>query len=447
MTFTFDPLGLTPEQVDALVRVGGVARKGTFTGGGQGVPEPRSVAPDLSRQLGIPFRGTPTRESLGVPESRSVSPDLSRQLAKPVTGEATGLTYGPYHFSPAYGPGETLQRGGGMGDGTGGGGTGGGSLTQALASERPASELRVRPAVAPTFAGPSLESIQELIARLGTGQGLGATRGGDFNVSPGDGSGSSGDVTEGAPSFGMTEGLGSGNIGLLGHLGLGAIPGGSLITALLALSKFADKMGLEGNPDEGLAAALSQGQLEAMGFANLSGLIAGANSLGISPNTFAAMNLAAPFGRAGLDAATLEAAPTRGESQTLSDTLRGADPQDAVPQGVVPQGLDMTDALSGPPATTNQGENDTQGSFGEGVPGTDGDGIGTGGLGTGEGEGLHKGGLVKRGPPRGPERRATLLEKEYVVKAKAVKLHRGLLEAINRGAPKAELRRLVEMGR
>ena len=100
------------------------------------------------------------------------------------------------------------------------------------------------------------------------------------------------------------------------------------------------------------------------------------------------------------------------------------------------QGFDMTDALSGPPSGDTSGDT-SDGGLGEG----------SGASGPGGDAAWHTGGYVKRGPPRGPERRGMLMEKEYVVKAKAVKLHRGLLEAINRGASKGELRRLVEAGR
>ena len=410
MTFTFDPLGLTPEQVDALIRVGGVARKGTFTGDGQGVPEPRSVAPDLSRQL-----------------------------AKPVTGEdvgSRGPTYGPYHFSSAYSPGETLKRGGGMGTGTGGGaagGTGGGvsgDLARALASERPASELWVRPAAAPAFAGPSLESIQELIARLAVGQELGRARGEDFNVSPGDG-GAAGpppgppDISPLSPMLGATlEGAKGKQLDPVVRTLIDLIP---LLTRVpipflgkmtdFVLERMTNPL-TQATPTPSPRASSPTPTGESPGD-GVPGAPSGAPP-GATPAT--------PGPDLGLALGGDPATPTApGLTTGLSDAVAAA----------LGSALGV-DALGGPPA-------------GEGVPG---DTSGEGGLGEGSGASgpggdaaWHKGGYVKRGPPRGPERRATLLEKEYVVKAKAVKLHRGLLEAINRGAPKGELRRLVEAGR
>ena len=54
---------------------------------------------------------------------------------------------------------------------------------------------------------------------------------------------------------------------------------------------------------------------------------------------------------------------------------------------------------------------------------------------------------MTKGAPRGPQRRGMLLEGEYVVNPKAAKLRRGLLEAINKGASKAALVKIIEAGR
>jgi hypothetical protein len=83
-------------------------------------------------------------------------------------------------------------------------------------------------------------------------------------------------------------------------------------------------------------------------------------------------------------------------------------------------------------------------NFGSGMSmsfGLGGDGSGISG---GDGGAFHQGGPVTEGPPAGPERHATLLEDEFVVNPKAAKKHRPLLEAINSGAPKAKLRKLLE---
>lgn len=400
----------------ALESVGGVARRGPFTGGGQSVPE-----------------------------TRSVSPDLSRQLAQPVTGGGVVATYGPYHFSTAYNPGEILGRpssgapggsGGSATTGVGGAPSGVGSdLTR---GERPASELQIRSAPqAQPFAGPSLESINELIQRLAAGGNLGASRGSDFNVSPGDGAGGGNDPT--------------------GPLDTGALRA--------AQSEFFESEGKKLNP-------LVRTLLDlALPLATKIPLPLGRII------DFARERLTDPHRQA------LEAVAPRGSSPSPDGSPGGPDPGATPPGGTAPPGLtaaqgavvadmigpfgplatpqgqDLTVAFSddpfGEPGTAPQGE---QGEMGHGEPGTapggeSGDtsdgglGDGSGASGPGGDGAWHRGGYVKRGPPRGPERRGVLMEKEYVVKAKAVKLHRGLLEAINRGAPKAELRRLVEAGR
>ena len=85
---------------------------------------------------------------------------------------------------------------------------------------------------------------------------------------------------------------------------------------------------------------------------------------------------------------------------------------------------------------------------GVGVPGSSSGGLGGGPGDAGGGSAdFHRGGRVAKGPPKGPERKSTLLEGEYVIKQKAYQLRKGLVEAINRGAPKAELAKIVKAGR
>ncbi|HYE93737.1 MAG TPA: hypothetical protein VEA38_22080 [Terriglobales bacterium] len=57
---------------------------------------------------------------------------------------------------------------------------------------------------------------------------------------------------------------------------------------------------------------------------------------------------------------------------------------------------------------------------------------------------MHEGGPVTKGAPAGPERRAMLLEGEFVVRPEAAKKHRPLLEAINSGASTKKLRSLLD---
>lgn len=57
---------------------------------------------------------------------------------------------------------------------------------------------------------------------------------------------------------------------------------------------------------------------------------------------------------------------------------------------------------------------------------------------------FHTGGLVGPGSPKGPERKAMLLEKEFVVNRKAAVLHRDLLKAINSGASRADLAAMLK---
>lgn len=67
----------------------------------------------------------------------------------------------------------------------------------------------------------------------------------------------------------------------------------------------------------------------------------------------------------------------------------------------------------------------------------------TSGSGGGPGE-WHTGGPVTKGAPKGPERKARLLEGEFVVRKEPAQMHRPLLEAINRGEPPKKLRKLLD---
>lgn len=103
------------------------------------------------------------------------------------------------------------------------------------------------------------------------------------------------------------------------------------------------------------------------------------------------------------------------------------------------------------PRTFQGFENAYQGSFEGGnlsmgpgmnmTAGLGGDGSGFSG---GAGDAFHSGGPVGKGAPKGPERKAKLLEGEFVVKKEAAQKNRPLLDAINRGESPQKLKRLLD---
>ena len=140
-----------------------------------------------------------------------------------------------------------------------------------------------------------------------------------------------------------------------------------------------------------------------------------------------------------------------GKGITEDIDVLGTEPNAAManaPFGVV----DETSPVAGPhpdpavEAALQSIEADTATSSEDsGAPGAPGGSAGSpsGGGDSGNIGDFHRGGRVTKGPPKGPERRATLLEKEFVVNAKAAKLHHTLLNAINSGATKNDLARLL----
>ena len=189
---------------------------------------------------------------------------------------------------------------------------------------------------------------------------------------------------------------GLGNTALGGLLGAGVKMAGlgpaSLISSALGkLSQFAVNRGLMGQDTSGLApeanlAAMNQGgPISNAAFATLT------QGLGLTPAQLDALSQNAPFGRA----------------------------PSPDPEGLGPVGLSDVGGLGGLTGETGDPSGITQ----------------------------HKGGVTPKGPPRGPETRSTLLQGEYVVNPKATRLRRGLLEAINRGASKSELAKILKAGK
>jgi hypothetical protein len=153
----------------------------------------------------------------------------------------------------------------------------------------------------------------------------------------------------------------------------------ALTFGLVQLSKFAEKMGLLGSPNAGLAANLTQAELEAMGFATLGALINTANAMGIDPDTFVSMNQQAPFGQPPAPPVTFD--PFFGFESTTGGIPGVPGPG---PTGIDPTtGIDVTD-MGAPPSVPDPG-----------VPAGPGPGPGDGSdSGTGIGE-FSRGGIAR----------------------------------------------------
>lgn len=214
----------------------------------------------------------------------------------------------------------------------------------------------------------------------------------------------------GAKGLGGKAATAATNIGLNALLGLANIPTMALTgptNALLGLSQIANRFGLQGSPNMGLALSLTPSQLGMMGFATPEALAIAAGSLGIDPDTFGSMNLSAPLGQPSLDPATL--------ADAIAAAQEAANPS----SGNSPSGnIGDVGGLGGGPGDAGGGSAD-----------------------------FHRGGRVGRGAPKGPERRANLLEGEYVINPKAAKLRHTLLEAINKGASTTQLATILKAGR
>ena len=410
-TFTFDPEGLSSAQVAALTQEGGVPVTSPFT---KGAPAPVKVSP--------------------------VAPATAAglQVAKSAQELAPGLArYGPYRFSPG-----TTGDGGGQINNGGGpafSGGSGGDFAQALASERPASSLQVRPPAGGFGTGNDLASIQELLARLQRGGGLGGARGEDLR-----GMLDRGGDTEGAPAapsptpalsptldafFEGVRGkpLMNQKLARLVDLVLPFVtqvplPLAQIINKAVEVTTNPLNQSFEPKP------TFSSPPPGPSGDGDPDGAPAGGVPAAPSDAAVAA---------AGAIAAAITAENAFGPDPNLGLSV-DASPGDGPGTGTSAPGI-------GDPGEGNPGQDPSDG-------GDSGDGGGSGDSGDGGSAGdsdggFHRGGFVKRGAPKGPERRATLLEKEFVIRKKAVKLHRGLLEAINRGASKVELKKLVEAGR
>ena len=201
------------------------------------------------------------------------------------------------------------------------------------------------------------------------------------------------------------------NLGL--NIGLNAlgIPGLAMtgpINAMLSLSQLAHRMGLQGQDTSGMM-GLTQGNIDAaLGVAQGSGPHVSQN---ITQGT-------------GL---------TAGQLASLANAARGIDAglitgQNANPDPNANPDAGLVAAGAGPSGPTSDG-------------GNTGIGLGDAGIGIGLGDAYHKGGPVNKSGS------ARLLKKEYVVNPKAAQLHRTLLEAINKGASRAELAAMMKAGR
>mgnify|MGYP001567938646 CR=1 FL=1 len=340
---------------------------------------------------------------------------------KPVTAEELTPRFGPYRYGGTAG-GDLRLTNWGVPSGDEGRfdvARGGFDVTRALAAERPASELRTRPPL-------DLTSLSQMFARA-------------LGLPPG----AIGPSPEGFPYLGGETGPGGGpSTGLsASEGGRAGLPGGLKGLALGAL------IGMIPGIGPPLSAMLTFGK----------GMDALMNALGIGTTpglSSSDVDVATAAEHGEVSEADTEAAMAQAEheAQSLeSFGLFGAGP--------APTGGATATGVPGVPGVTVSG---VAPNFGIGTVSTDVDpgfgagpgagagaapGAGEGGPGAGDGQSYHRGGVTRKGPPRGPEARATLLEGEYVMNPKATKLRRGLLEAINKGASKAALAKIIEAGR
>lgn len=350
----------------------------------------------------------------------AINPALSAQLAKPLAAKDLGPSFGPFSFTVPQ-----IAAGAGTGGGTDQGFAR--ELIAALAKEQSPSTLRVNPPATADTTGPTLQSLADLFAKLAAGQGLGTARGSDFNVSPG------GDSS--APPGGTSPGRGGALSPTLGDL-LGGAKGRELspfIRGLLDVLPFLTRV------------PLPLGRLVDVVRENMTNPL---NQPMDNPTPRASSP--APTGVGGDDTGAPASTPAGLSAATEANAAALAHGIIAEAAFGLPPGLTSDVSLSesgglsaAAAAAAAEGQGEASGIGG--VPGSTGD-SGEGDAGD-SGDGFHRGGPVTKGPPRGPERRARLLEGEYVVNPKAAKLRRTLLDAINRGASKSTLAQLVKAGR
>lgn len=313
-------------------------------------------------------------------------------------------------------------------------------LDTPVASFAPGAGLRIQPladllgTLLPAPAGgfppeapPRLPPIAEAAAAPGGGEGGGGSPSG-FGSAP--------SITAASPTSlaGMLTSAITGNTApttaqtVPAHLGLLALsmlgvpmsPITAPVLALGHLSQLAHRFGLTGQDTSGMM-GLSQGAIDAaLGIAQGSGpnvAAAIAQGLGLTAGQLASLTLNATFGR-GIDAND-PSGPTGPTGPTgPSGGMGGNDPT----------GLGLGDAPGAGvgPASGDAGSGGAPGGS-AGAPSGGGD--------SGNAGDFHTGGPVRKGPPKGPNLRATLLEGEYVIRKASAKAYAPLLRAINAGEP------------
>lgn len=200
-------------------------------------------------------------------------------------------------------------------------------------------------------------------------------------------------------------GFGTKALGTL--MGVPTAPVTMPITGLLALSQLAHRYGLVGQDTSGLASDSSLASMNQGGPINNATFAALAQGLGLSNAQLAAISAKAPFGRG--DQEPAPPAPSPIGLQGLTDegaTAAAAAAADAA--GAVAAGADAAGVAAGIE---------------------------------------DKGGYIGRKPRPtvdGKHVMVKALKTEYVVNPKATKLHRGLLDAINSGATRTDLARMMK---
>lgn len=223
----------------------------------------------------------------------------------------------------------------------------------------------------------------------------------------------------GLSGFGGKAGTVASNIGLnlgLNALGIPAMATTVPVSGLLALSQLAHRAGLQGQDTSGMM-GLDQGTIDAaLGIAEGSGPNTAANlqGTGLTPGQMATISLHAMGVDPGL----------------ISGQNANPDPTSNPDAGLVAAGAGPAGVGPGPAGAPGGSAGAPSGGGDSGNPGD-----------------FHKGGKVKPGAPKGPERRATLLEGEYVIERKAYTLHKDLVEAINRGDSRSQLAAIAKAGR